>query len=186
VTDRAKPSATAASAAVPPCDSTWRATTAARGSSAATPPRKPLTCPVAPSGGAAENTVLVTEEIVEQALTVTPRARAAPRRNRETLFRTFANPSSKGGQPSRSGPRRISSNPCYNRLRPERQPCGPRRPVRKANHCAIDPPRPPRPLAAGTRHAGARGRLHLSAARRDRADHAGRAEAGPHHPARRH
>ena len=76
-------------------DSTSRAANAARGSSAATPPRKPLTCPAAPSGGAAENIVLLTEESVEQALTVTPRARAAPRRNRETLFRTFANPSSR-------------------------------------------------------------------------------------------
>jgi hypothetical protein len=40
---RANPKATAASAALPPRDSTSRAINAARGSSAATPPRKPWT-----------------------------------------------------------------------------------------------------------------------------------------------
>ncbi len=72
--------------------------------------------------------MLVREETVEQALVVTPRARAAQRRNRETLFRTFANPSSKGGQPSRSGPRHILSKVCHNRVPQERQPFG-RRPL---------------------------------------------------------
>jgi hypothetical protein len=43
--------ATAASAALPPSDSTCRPTTAARGSSATTPPRNPLTWPSCPAGG---------------------------------------------------------------------------------------------------------------------------------------
>ena len=43
VTARVRPTATAASAALPPEDSTSRPASTARGSSAVTPPRKPAT-----------------------------------------------------------------------------------------------------------------------------------------------
>ena len=46
-----KKAAITASVAVPPAESTSRATTAACGSSAATPPMKPSTAPISPTGG---------------------------------------------------------------------------------------------------------------------------------------
>ena len=69
VTLSAKPRATAASAALPPADRTSRATSAARGSSATTPPRKPCTKPGWPCAGAllGPNTLSVTPETVSQA-----------------------------------------------------------------------------------------------------------------------
>ena len=52
VTASANTTATAASAALPPADNTCRPITAARGSSATTPPRKPAIAPGVPACGA--------------------------------------------------------------------------------------------------------------------------------------
>ena len=77
------PRVTAASAALPPADRTSRAASAARGSSATTPPRKPCTNPGCPCAGAllGPNTLLVTLETVSQAEQASVNASRMPARS---------------------------------------------------------------------------------------------------------
>jgi hypothetical protein len=87
VTLSMKPRATAASAADPPAESTWRAASAARGSSATTPPRNPFTNPAWPCAGAlpGPNRLLDTLETVPHAEPVSASTSTMPARSRIPL-----------------------------------------------------------------------------------------------------